>query len=484
MPFFELEYPKTSEKMLAVISAWENSSDFKGMEIGRDYMNGENTTISLVRKMYFSDPRPALDKTGAQIMGADGNPKMLGGVFVDNPYVANNKIGYGVFADIVSQKVNTLLDETPKIETDKGVIIAPEFIRNLGYALKIAGNKASAQTYAYLYLQRDNKISVFKTENCIPYFSEYTGELVGLIRYWRITANNEKIMYVETYLPDGITTYRTTPQRPNELSVYKPTEGYKYSNLSDVMGTRKQAENMQYPVIMLANNENNKSDLKASVRAKIDAIDIAASGLMDNIEDFSDLFWVVKNNAGMDGEVFADFAANIKRTKKVVITGADSDVTTRQVEIPTEARMRFIEEMKKELVFETGILDSAALTGSSLTNVAIKAATLKLRQRVSEFEWQVYNLARKAVDIYQQYSGQTFGYDIEFSQLLIENEKEIIETANLCRTDISRESYLEQVQRAGVIRDVKTELRRIAAEDMPRYNLDPITEEPVVEEEA
>jgi hypothetical protein len=46
----------------------------------------------------------------------------------------------------------------------------------------------------------------------------------------------------------------------------------------------------------------------------------------------------------------------------------------------------------------------------------------------------------------------------------------------MCRPDISLESYLEQISRAGIIRDVKTEMDRLAAEDATRYRMEEVTE--------
>lgn len=477
MPIFELEYPDRPEKLLTIIAGWESSDEYKKLCTGRDYFNCENTTIAAVRKVYFSDARPVLDKYGVPTLNTDGTPKMAGGGFVNNPYVANNKIGFGIFRDIVSQKVNTLLDEMPQIETKSKM--APGFIRNLGYGLKVAGNKASAQGYSYIYLQRDGGVTVFKTENCIPYFSEYSGELVALVRYWSIATATAEYKYIETYAADGVTTYRTNPARPGKLEIYRATEPYKYSTVRNVVENRVAPDIMPLPIIILRNNEDMQSDLTTSVRAKIDAIDIVNSGFMNNIEDFSELFWVVKNNSGMDATAFNDFVANVNRTKKVILSG-DGDIDTKQITIPTEARAKFVELMKSEIIFETGVLDNQTLTGSSLTNVAIKAATLKLRQRVSEFEWYVYQAGRRAVEIYQGYTGIVGEFDIEFTQMLIDNEREIIENANMCRPDISLESYLEQISRAGIIRDVKTEMERLAAEDATRYRMEPEATEPEV----
>ena len=84
-----------------------------------------------------------------------------------------------------------------------------------------------------------------------------------------------------------------------------------------------------------------------SVRAKIDIIDIVNSGFANNIEDFSDLFWVIKMPAEWMRPRLRITLRNINRTKKIIVGDGD-DVNTKQIEIPTEARTKFVELMKKE----------------------------------------------------------------------------------------------------------------------------------------
>ena len=103
-----------------------------------------------------------------------------------------------------------------------------------------------------------------------------------------------------------------------------------------------------------------------------------------------------KKRKRMDASAFEDFVANINRSKKIIV-GESSDVDTKQIQIPTEARTKFVELMKNELIFETGIIDTQAIAaGGDIRNIGIKLMTLKLRQRISDFEWEAY---RSATDI-------------------------------------------------------------------------------------
>lgn len=422
------------------------SSKRKMIIEGKNYYEGENTVINNIKKTYWSD------KFKREM---------------DNPYVSNYKIGYSFFHDMVAQKVNTLLNEPPTIETSYK--LDPKFIRNLGYALKQGGIKASAQSRAFFYLSYDNDLAVFDTEQCIPIFDETDTYLVELIRWWdvldRNTGNN--IRYIEHYSQEGIDFYKDY-----NLVTSTPYKEHIYYDFGTEV--HKPIKLTRLPIFILYNNESRTSDLTRNIKGKIDAIDIVESGFMNNIEDFSDVYWLIKNGSGMTSEEFEDFTASINKTRKLVTTGDGEgalQIEPKQLTIPTEARSKLLDILKTDLVQDSGVIDTASLTGSSLNTTAIKAATMKLRQRVSDFEWQVYQVAREIIDMYQEFNSVSFEYDIEFTELLIDNDTEILTNAISIKNDISRRSYYLLLKRANYISDVDEELKAYEEERAQAYAL-------------
>ena len=74
---------KSGQGYLNAINDFMNGAERKAMLVAEDYYNGKNTTVNALRRIYWSD-------------SAKG--------WAENPFVANNKIGYGFFYDMVSQK--------------------------------------------------------------------------------------------------------------------------------------------------------------------------------------------------------------------------------------------------------------------------------------------------------------------------------------------------------------------------------------------
>lgn len=483
MPYI-FEYPNSIEMLPSICENWKLSDTHKKQRDDWSYFGGDNVTIRETKRYYWSDPKIILDSNGQPTLDSNGCPRRFGGGFVENPYVANNRIGYGVYKDIVSQKVNSLLDETPVIT---GIELDKKFIKQFGYAMKNGGQRAAGQGVNYIYQDYLGNLTVFQSENCIPYFDEMTGDLVRLIRFWDIPTttemsyqNNRYQSYytiIETYTEQGLTTYSTR----GKFHIEKPLTPYKFKRTADALGETVTGEAVNLPITIFRNNESYKSDMLPSVRAKIDIIDIVNSGFANNIEDFSDLFWVVKNASGMDATAFEDFVANINRSKKIIV-GDNSDVDTKQIQIPTEARSKFVEIMKNELIFETGIIDTQAIAaGGDIRNIGIKLMTLKLRQRISDFEWEAYRAATDIINKYMQYRNISGNFDVDFTEMLIGNDTEMIDNANKIRPDISRETYLGIVRKAGYISDVKEELKRVENENANMFSVTEPTE-PIMEQ--
>lgn len=446
----------------AEIQKWDLSDERAFMVDALSYYEGSNKTISDVRRYYYSEAKKKV---------VNGTEINIGAGAVENKYVANFKIGYGVFKDVVSQKVNTLLDEIPSIESDVDIdsLINDKFKKQFGYALKVAGNKAAIQGSAYIYEDYLGKLTVFDTENCIPYWDDVTGKLKTLIRYWKVKYNDDLNVktFFEVYDENGVTLY----SYQNALVVEKELIPYKFNKIKDIDEQRIEGYSVGIPIIVFKNNEHMKSDLTNNLRSKIDAIDLVNSGFANNIADFSELIWVVKSFKGINAEELEDFVSNINRTRKILINGDGADVDTKQATIPTEARRTFVEDRKREIVEETGVLDTSNFTGSSLTTTAIKAASMRLRQRVSEFEWQAYEAATNIINLLLLYQNKSIDFDIVFTELLLQNDTEIIDNAVKIRSDISKKSLLTLYKRAGYIRNVDDELMDIQNESVDKFSL-------------
>jgi hypothetical protein len=444
----------SAKKIRSLINSWEGSSERMAMADGVDYFNGNNVTIRNVTRMFWSDKSKTMKV---------------------NPYVAQNRIGFDKFHDVVSQKVSTLLNEPPIIDGFDD----DEFTKRLGFALKKTATYSSCCGVGWMFYSEDNQISVFNPVNCIAFRDdEDTSVIRAFIRYWKIgtMTNSDSVEYAEVYTEDGMTKYRSGKAGSDFIQI-APIVPYREMVMSDFEGIRAEVvPTSKIPLVELDNNDGRTGDLTPTLRAKIDIIDIVNSGFANNIQDFSDVYWVIKASSNCDTDVFEEFMSDVSRTHKIVAGGDGSDVEPHQFEIPVQARSTFCDRMKTEIADETGVVDPKDLTGSSVTNVAIKAVTMKLRQRVSDFEWDVYNACQKVMGLYNEYNSTDYTGDISFTWLLVDNQTEIIDNAQKIQPNISQDSYLALLKRADYISNVEEEKRKIAEEQRDKFSLVDMTE--------
>ena len=250
----------------ALIISYQASETYIAAKAGWDYYMGENTTISAIGRYYWKNRVD--ENTG----------KVVGGGFVENPYVANNKIGYSFFTDMVTQKVDTLFREIPTID---GVELPKGFVKTFGYVLRSAAERASAQAVSYIFVDSDGHLNCFSADRAMPFYDNETGKLRALIRWWEVPAQRKDIPYIywEVYTEDGVTTYCNRPT----IHETKPLTPYKYKRTKSIVSDEIIAEKTPLPIVEFLNNEYRTSDLTANIRSKIDIIDIVQSGFANNI---------------------------------------------------------------------------------------------------------------------------------------------------------------------------------------------------------
>lgn len=473
MANFQLDYEEIvqSESDIFNLINRYKSSNFRKMCIeNKSYYDGENWTIThLPERKYWCD-RVLKDNNGNTVYDNENRPKRVNAM-ITNPFVANNRVAYGIFHDIVSQKVNTLLHEIPYINTTHK--IEDNYREQFGYALKNAGIEASICSKSFIYEDNDGNFTVFDTADCIPFYDNQTGILRLLIRFFikQGEFSKKRSTIAEVYTEDGLIVYE---KKGNVITKLSETP-YKFIRSTSIILSKVKGISLsKLPIIEFRNNKEEKSDLTPSIRAKIDVIDAVQSGFINNIEDFSDVFWVIKKmpNGAMDEDDYADFFANINKTKKLFV----EEATPEQFNIPHEARSKAVEMLKQQIAEESGVIDTERLQATQLTNVAIKASTMKLEQRVSDFEWFANETARALVNIYQEYNGIKFDFEIDFTKLLVINTGEMIDNLLKVRNDISQRTFLENLKKLGMfVDDVDEELERLAEE---RENQVSIFEEP------
>ena len=105
--------------------------------------------------------------------------------------------------------------------------------------------------------------------------------------------------------------------------------------------------------------------------------------------------------------------------------------------MPYQARQTALKLLEKALYADAMALDTEALTGGSLTNVAIRAACANLNLKCDRYEWEVFSFVQELLALLGVETEE-----IRFQRQVIANDMETVQTIYMMRGDIDRATAL------------------------------------------
>jgi len=380
-------------------------------------------------------------------------------------YKANNKIPSSWYKLLVDQKVGYLL-KSPPVYTPGKQGQAEEIKQYFGQkwhrVLRKAARMGSVRglAWGHPYIVKDElKIKIVGPENTFPVYDEEGEELLEVYRFWEEKDENKRKFYrVEKWTAKDVTEYRiddtgketvTKAARPHIVTTTQ------YGKNPPTTTSSRSWDRV--PFFPLHNSDDDTYDLKP-VKPLIDAYDKVDSDFANNLEDFQDIFWVLK---GYDGTNLETFLNEVKEFKAVKV-GEGGDAKPETINIPYEARKTFMEGAKADIMqFGMG-LNTDELSGGSLTNVVIKARYANLDLKTDSFQPFVEDFIEDYLYFVNQYrGGEQISLDVEFNRTQIINEAELLDANKGQMGVVSDETRLEN---HPWVDDVGKEMKRDEAE--------------------
>ena len=338
------------------IKAYQQDDMYKWAIDGKNYVTQQNTTIMKYRKLIYD---------------------MAGKAVPDN-YSANYKTATNFFNRYCTQLNQYLLKNGVTFQEDetKTKLGGAKFDR----VLKKVGKKALSQGVAYGFYNLDH-IEVFEASEFVPLYDEETGALRAGIKYWQL--NKDKPLRATYYEEDGFTEYIW---EDGQGAILKDKQSYiqvvrqNYDGVEILDGKNYPS----FPIVPVWANPERTPELMG-LKEEIDAFDLIKSGFANDLDDVSQIYWIIQNAGGMDDTDLARFIERIK-VNKAVNLDSDQSAEAHTIEVPYNARETYLTRLESDMYKDAMIVNMDAIAQGNTVATAIRASYEPQDDKADEFE--------------------------------------------------------------------------------------------------
>lgn len=364
-----LEASKGSEQsrasfILSAISEYKANDMYKTAMIAYDYFRRRNVTIIEYQKLLYT----------------------MSGEAVPDNFSANYKFTNAFFQIFIQQENSYLLGNgiTFNEESTKDRLGGDRFDNKM----MELGEFALWGGVAYGFFNLDH-IDTFKATEFVPLIGEEDGALHAGIRWWQI--DYRKPLRATLYEEDGYTDYIWNYNDRGETEdgrILNPKRPYvQIVGTSEADGTEiLDGENYPgFPIVPLWANLIHQSEL-IGLREKIDGYDLIQSGLANDLDDASQIYWTITNAGGMNDMDLAQFIERMKVVHAAVVDEGGSKAEAHTLDVPYQARQAGLQDLRDSLYRDAMALDTDKISAGAVTATAIQAAYQNLDLKCDRFE--------------------------------------------------------------------------------------------------
>lgn len=366
---------RESDRMQFIMTAvkeYQASPEYHVATAAERYYNGENPTIMNYEKIIYD---------------------MYGRAHIDM-WTANHKIASSFFTMVIDQEVGYLLGNGvifgKSATKDK---LGKTFDEDVADALEYA--RIGGVSYGFWNV---NHIDIFKCLEFCPLKGEETGALMAGIRWWQL--DPDKPFRCTLYEPDGYTEY--IKRKDEEMMVLQEKRPYIIHVVKSEADGEISVDGENYPTFPIVPLYANKAHQSAIVgkRNTIDALDLASSNMVNNVDEGNLIYWVLSNAGGMDDLDDAKFVERLKTLHVAHVDGdAGATASAQSIEAPFEGTNATIDMLQRRLYKDFQAFDDSAVAASNQSATAIRASYIPLDLKADKIERQVTRFIRGILEL-------------------------------------------------------------------------------------
>lgn len=329
----------------------------------QSYDRRQNTTILNYRKLLYT----------------------VSGVAVPDNYSANYKLCSNFFQKFIIQQNQYLLgngvtwgEDSTKDKLGKDFDTR---LQELGHYALVDGVSFGFWNY--------NHLEVFRLTEFVPLYDEEDGAMKAGIRFWQI--DKTKPLRATLYELDGYTDYIWRPGEEGRiLNAKRPYKLIVRTSAADGEEIYDYENYPSFPIIPLWANPVHQSEL-IGIKESIDSYDLIKSGFANDLDDASQIYWVIHNAGGMDDVDLAKFIKRMKTVKAATVDDDGARAESHSIEVPYASRETLLTRLRNDLYDDFMALDTKVITGGAATATQIRAAYEPLNGKTDMYEYCVYD---------------------------------------------------------------------------------------------
>ena len=418
---------RTTDFIVQAINEHRSSTEY-GIALDADEYEAQrnSTIVRWVRYLYTQAGQKVPDFTAS-------NQRLASNFFhrlntQRRMYSLGNGISFANTEEMVEEGRRYRIDNTKEK-------LGPDFDSQMD----IAAYFALIHGVSFVFWNYD-RAEVFNLTEFVPLWDEETGAMRAGIRFWSLDWNKRPVIVV-LYEEDGFTKYQTKKgskgldlEIVQEKRSYRQTVAYSVADGEYVIGGSNYSS---LPIVPLWGNKHHQSTL-VGMKGKIDAYDLVASGFANDLQECAEIYWIIGNALGETDESLAKFRDRMKLNHIVAIDSMNSSVTPYTNEVPTNARMNFLTEIRNQIYEDFGALDVHTVAAGA-TNDHIDAAYQPMDDEADDFEYQMILCIRQILKL--------IGIDDMplFKRNRISNQKEQVEMVLEAANYLDDETILKKL---------------------------------------
>lgn len=310
-------------------------------------------------------------------------------------------------------------------------------------------------------------VDIFKITEFVPLVGEEDGAIHAGIRFWQLASN--KPLRATLYEEDGYTEYIWRDGDGQILADKRPYKQIVQTTQADGTEIIDGENYPSFPIVPLWANDEHQSEF-TGLREKIDGYDLIQSGLANDLDDMSQIYWVLKNAGGMDDVDLAKFLERMKTVRAATLDDDGTSAEAHTVEIPYQARMTSLADLRDSLYRDAMALDTDKISAGNVTATAIRASYENLTLKCDGFESCVYDFIQGLLRLIGVEDAPTF------KRSKIVNQQEDTQMVLSAAQYLDNETVLKHLPFLN-IDEIDMIMDRVDQEEMGRFEDEEVVDE-------